>query len=134
MPTAELPPTSGGKPDNCNQCELRCPSTRVTGWVVEKVMPTLNPLQKAVAFSAVGIKGVGLIARANLSCPSRRDSAEDWVPSAQCGDEARDLLERVGQWKRPLPFELARGLQNDAPEILEGNIIAIEPPKSTELH
>lgn len=111
-----------------NQCELRCPSQRVTGWVIDLLMPRLGIMQKIEAVAVFGIKGAELLVRATATCPYRNLSAADWQPSQQCAQEARDLLNRVGTWRQPLPAELASGLQKDTPAILEGVAIEIAPP------
>jgi hypothetical protein len=80
-----------------NECDLKCPVKAMLAAEYRQETEDAGPLRKLSSAAALGIVGVGQVARA-ISC--RRRDVMPWQPHGQCEKEVRDTLS-----ERPLNEE-----------------------------
>lgn len=75
-----------------NRCELMCPAKEMLNYEYEQA----KGLKKRALAVQMGVKGVGLVLRANTECPMRNKSEEEWAPSDLCSARAQEIAAKLG--------------------------------------
>gem|GEM_PF-3450126 len=76
---------------NVNQCDLHCPVKAIMAakYRIEQARAT-NPLAKLLSATNTGLRGVNLMARSAMTCPSRNLPEGQWHACQPCITEAQN--------------------------------------------
>lgn len=109
-----------------NVCDLRCPKkTMMALKYKQDVAGQSNPLGRLTTSIGLGVRGVGQMARATATCPSRDLADGQWSASPGCIAEAQDIADGMPQVNRSELTEHESAtltgirFKNDPPSITE---------------
>lgn len=104
-----------------NRCELMCPAKEMLNYEYEQA----KGLRKRALAVQMGIKGVGLVLRANSECPARTLPAETWEPSDLCSARAQELAAKLG------PITVETTTEHQRASFLAADIEIVGLPEDT---